>query len=96
MADSIIPQSGTTTPVIPAAQDLQINLAEAPKQEIKVVADVKAPEMDFDLNLNLSDTPKDDNRLVDEDQKNKETPLPSITETPVEETKPTISEATTE
>ena len=38
MADTTIPQSGATTPttpVIPEAQDLQINLAEAPKAEIQ-------------------------------------------------------------
>ena len=69
MADTTTP----VTPAIPAAQDLQINLADAPKVEEITTPENKGPELNLDLDLNLSDAPKDDDRLKTEDQKNNET-----------------------
>jgi len=77
----------TTTPVIPAAQDLQINLAEVTEQSEGIpqggTPKIETPELNLDLDLNLSDAPKDDDRLKTEDQKNNEvvtTPVVELTE----------------
>ncbi|MFA7298669.1 MAG: hypothetical protein WC010_03435 [Candidatus Absconditabacterales bacterium] len=70
----------TKNPVIPVAQDLQINLEEAPKTEIQPSTGDLPPETNLDLDLNLSDAPKDDDRLKTEDQKNVE----PVVETPTE------------
>jgi len=90
MADTTIPQSGATTPttpVIPEAQDLQINLAEAPKAEIQPSTWDLPPDTNigFDLDLNLSDAPKDDNRLQVEDQENKEIIAPTTSENTIQQ-----------
>lgn len=68
----------TTNPIIPAAQDLQINL-EVNKQEKNISQSEnranpwnKEPELDLDLDLNLPDAPENDDRLKTEDQKNQE------------------------
>lgn len=84
-----IPQNGTTTATtpatpIPAAQDLQINLDEAPKVEEKILPENKESDLNLDLDLNLSDAPKDDDRLKAEDQKNIESE-PQINEEPITE-----------
>ncbi|MEI6119107.1 MAG: hypothetical protein WCP92_08110 [bacterium] len=84
----------TTTPVIPAAQDLQINLADVTEQSEGITQGgtpkIETPELNLDLDLNLSDAPKDDDRLKTEDQKNNEvvtTPVVEpVVETPVAET----------
>jgi len=75
----------TTTPVTPPAQDLQINLEEAPKTEIQPSTSDLSPDTNgsLDLDLDLADAPKDDDRLKTEDQKNAipvvETPAPEAT-----------------
>jgi hypothetical protein len=74
-----------TTPVIPAAQDLQINLDDAPKAEEITIPENKGPELNLNLDLNLSDAPKDDDRLKTEDQKNNQVVETPIVETPVVE-----------
>jgi ribonuclease E len=104
MADIIIPQGGATNPVIPAAQDLQINLADAPKVEEITTPENKGPELNLDLDLNLSDAPKDDDRLKTEDQKNNQViETPAVEIAPVESTvempvaaEPTLLETTPE
>jgi hypothetical protein len=60
----------TTTPTTPPAQDLQINLADAPKAEEIVIPENTKPELDLSLDLNLPEVPKNDDRLKTEDQKN--------------------------
>jgi len=91
---STIEMADTTTPVIPAAQDLQINLADVTEQSEGITQGgtpkIETPELNLDLDLNLSDAPKDDDRLKTEDQKNNEvvtTPVVEpVVETPVAET----------
>lgn len=62
----------TTTPVTPPAQDLQINLEDAPKAEEITIPENKPAELDLNLDLNLPEAPKNDDRLKTEDQKNAE------------------------
>lgn len=68
----------TTNPIIPAAQDLQINLEvneqnkDIPQNEKPIAPENKEPELNLDLDLNLPDAPKDDDRLKTEDLKNNE------------------------
>ncbi len=65
----------TTTPTTPPAQDLQINLDEAPKTEPttwNLQPETNTSELDLDLDLNLPEAPKNDDRLKTEDQKNAE------------------------
>ena len=62
----------TTAPIIPSAQDLQINLEEAPKTDEILTTENSPVEIDLDLDLNLSEAPKNDDRLKTEDQKNAE------------------------
>jgi hypothetical protein len=110
MVDTTIPQSGTTTPTIPATQDLQINLGENKVLPQNETQNTETPVLDFDLNLNLpvldlnldlnlSDAPKDDNRLEGEDKKNEETIIPTTSETtiqkPIEETSKVANTETT-
>ncbi len=110
MVDTTIPQSGTTTPTIPATQDLQINLGENKVLPQNENQNTETPVLDFDLNLNLpvldlnldlnlSDAPKDDNRLEGEDKKNEETIIPTTSETtiqkPIEETSKVANTETT-
>lgn len=68
MADQTtgIPQDGTQLP----AQDLQINLEDAPVTENQTPIEEIKSEEHLDLDLNLSEAPKDDDRLKTEDQKN--------------------------
>ena len=73
----------------PSISDLQINLEEVKQEEI--LPENKEPEINFDLDLNLSDTPKDDNRLTIEDKKNTETVSDLSTETSTN--KPTFEES---
>ncbi|HNZ67459.1 MAG TPA: hypothetical protein PKM32_08815 [Planctomycetota bacterium] len=63
-----------TTPTTPPAQDLQINLDEAPKAEIPTTSakETSQPELDLSLDLNLLEVPKTDDRLKAEDEKNQE------------------------
>ena len=60
----------TTTPITPPAQDLQINLEEAPKAEKILTPENKPAELDLSLDLNLPEVPKNDDRLKNEDKKN--------------------------
>ncbi len=77
MADS-------TTPVTPITDDLQINLAEAPKAEAPVTEPANTQsESNLDLDINLPEMKKNDDRLKKEDQKNMETTPTPIAETPV-------------
>ncbi|MCX6823863.1 MAG: hypothetical protein NT085_01955 [candidate division SR1 bacterium] len=66
------------------AQDLQINLADAPKEEIIATPENKESELNLDLDLNVSDAPKDDDRLKTEDQKNNEVVSETVAEPIVE------------
>ena len=93
MADTTTPVTGTTPTPQDATQvnDLQINLAEAPKEENKSDNLQKSSDnnpqtssvsdLDLSLDLNLPDAPKDDDRLKTEDQKNKETIIDPINKT---------------
>lgn len=87
MADSTIPQNGVTNQTTPPAQDLQINLEEAPKVEENTLSENKESELNLDLDLNLPESPKNDDRLKEEDKKNSEKvieqPVPEVVETPV-------------
>ena len=83
MADTTTP----VTPVIPAAQDLQINLEDAPKTEKIQQPETwnlkSETELDLSLDLNLPEVPKIDDRLKAENQKNTETVVtPTVNETP--------------
>ena len=81
----------TTIPVIPAAQDLEINLAEAEKTETQPSTWNLPPDtnLNLDLDLNLPEAPKNDDRLKTEDKKNQENLQKSsdnnLLESPVEE-----------
>ncbi len=75
----------TTIPTTPPTQDLEINLAEAPKMEEK--APEKTPaELDLSLDLNLPEAPKTDDRLKTEDEKNQEVTKPAEEEKSIEPT----------
>lgn len=76
----------TTNPIIPPAQDLQINLDDTAKPDasLRIDGDILLPEnkqsgLNLDLDLNLPDAPKDDDRLKNEDLKNNETAIPQPT-----------------
>ena len=68
-------------------ENLQIDLAEAPKMEEIKPQEIKTSELDLDLDLNLPNAPKDDTRLTTEDQKNKEITPPIVSETLIQEQK---------